>query len=120
MEDLSTIPVLGTDVLLPVLVEDGVGWLGSVLQRLLVHSLGFFVHPPLLKLLRPGRVEGGRPRAHAITVEVSVQRDGVRIITRLQETAREQLCVILVKTTTGCTTITESHSILIRLTHLMQ
>lgn len=68
---------------LPVLIENCVSRLGLVLHSSLVDSICLFKHLPVLQLLRPGHVEGGRPVTHSFTVKMGVQGSGVWVKTCL-------------------------------------
>jgi len=68
---------------LPVFMENSVCWLGLVPQGFLVDCIGLIVHAFLFKLLCPGHIKSSSSGADAFTEDVTIQHDGVRVITRL-------------------------------------
>lgn len=64
-------------------MEQPVGWLCLVLNGFLVQSICVVIHSLLFKVLSPGQVEGCSPGPDPLTVDVTEQRDRLRIITSL-------------------------------------
>lgn len=79
---------------LPVFIENSLGWLGLVLHSFLVDGVCLFIHPSLFQVLRPGHVEGSGPVANSFTVNIGVQGTGVRVKTRLWDRTQYMFVVL--------------------------
>lgn len=69
--------------MIPVFMVNRAGWLGLVLQSFPVDGISLFIHASLFKLPSPGNVKRSGSGADAFTENVTVERDGIPIITRL-------------------------------------